>query len=419
MIVDKTDRRKNHPLEKLRKEDLVVERTHQEKEEKQKIAEINRLDEDKKKLEKDNGNISNIKKLDQKILKLNGHLEKIRSHIRIIDNLIFIQDNKKLLENEKVMSKLTNLTKSRLDEFLGKFDLKDKKAREMLMAMEPENGLGEKIGILLKMIRPQGMISPLSACFSGIYLTNMAFPSYAAIIMPFILIILTWSGGILLNDYYDYETDSAIETDRVIPSGKISKKDILNASTFLLTATFLLSLVVSIKLLIIISIDILLIILYNSTLKKKGLLGSISFGIIEGLSFAIGVFSIGTFNNLTLLVLTSIIFLHTSVNMIGAIKNTEGDRETGNWTVPAKYGINVTVILIILSSLISLIIAYIPGMLNLLNLRYMPNLIVIILWLTIVAIMVKNESRLGFMALGMYDMGASIYYMSFITGLNK
>ncbi len=270
---------------------------------------------------------------------------------------------------------------------------------------------------LLRMIRPQGMISPLCACFAGIYLANMGFPSYIEIISSFILIILLWFGGVILNDYYDYEVDSMTESHRLIPSGKISRSDVLYASIFLMFTAFLLSLFISIKLSIIVSMIILLTVLYNSTFKKMGFIGNISFGFILGLSFAIGVFVIDTFNQTLLFITISITLLHTSVNMIGAIKDIEGDKKTGNWTVPAKYGVDVTVQLAIFFLLLSSIMAYIPGRLNLLNLRYMLNIIIITLWLIFITITLKNENRLGYMALGMYEMGASIYYINFITGI--
>jgi len=274
-----------------------------------------------------------------------------------------------------------------------------------------------QLPFLLRMIRPQGMISPLCACFAGIYLANLGFPSYIAIIISFILIILLWFGGVILNDYYDYEVDSITKSHRLIPSGEISRSEVLSASVIIMFTAFLLSLYISIKLSIIVSMIILLAVLYNSTFKKRGLIGNLSYGIITGLSFLIGVFVVDAFNQALLFITISIILLHTSVNMIGAIKDIEGDKKTGNWTVPAKYGMNATAQLAIFFLLLSLIMAYIPGILNLLDLRYMPTLIIIVIWLLYITILVKNEHRLGSMALGMYEMGASIYYINFITGI--
>lgn len=437
------------PLERLKKGELTAERIRQEREEKLKIAEIERLSDHRKKFFDKILSVSEgeritlevqIQQLDKKIKLNNTHLEEIREHIHIIDNLIFIHDNKKALDNEGIMPRLAKLPKSKLDKFLGKVNLKDQTMTDsilqMLTTMETEYGSGEKIEILLRMIipkgifhglekieillrmiRPQGTISPLCACFAGMYLANMGFPSYIQIIFSFILFVLLWSGGIILNDYYDYEADAITEPDRQIPSGKISRQEVLYASILLMLAAFLLSLFISIKLSIIVSFVILLIVLYNSTLKRMGLIGSFSFGIIEGLSFVIGVFIIDAFNQALLFMAISVTLMHTSVNMIGAIKDIEGDTETGNWTVAAKYGIDVTTKLAIFLLLLSLTMAYIPGRLNLLSLRYMPVLIIITIWLIITTIIVKNESKFGYMALGMYEMGASIYYISFITGI--
>ncbi len=428
------DELRGNPFEKLKKDELTAERILQERDEALKIAELDRLSAQKKELF-DKGSSAGggdrrahekqIQQLDQQIKMSNIHLKEISDHIRILDNLIFIQDNMKMLEKEGFMLRLVKMPKSKLDEFLGEVNLKDQimngNIQKMLISMEVEYSLLgdiiEKIIILIRMSRPQGMISPLCACFAGIYLANMGFPSSIEIISSFILIILVWFGGVILNDYYDYEVDSLTEAHCLISSGRISRSYVLFASIFLMSTAFLLSLFISIKLSIIIGIGIPLIVLYNSKFKKMGLIGSFCFGIIEGLSFAIGVLVIGTFNQTLLYLIISIIFLHTSVNMIGAIKDIEADKKTGNWTVPAKYGINVTVQLAIFFLLLSSIMAYIPGRLNLLNLRYMPILIIINLWLIIITIMLKNENRLGYMALGMYEMGACIYYISFIAGI--
>ncbi len=278
----------------------------------------------------------------------------------------------------------------------------------------------KKFKILTEMTRPHGMITPLCACFSGLYLANGEFPYFSDIIESFIIIILLWSGGVIMNDYYDFKVDSITDPDRPIPSGKITRKEVLSISIFLFSIAFILSLLISIKLSFITASIIILTIGYDSTFKKWDLIGSLSFGIIESLSFTIGIFKIG-FNEVILLsvvlIMTSIIFFHTSINIIGAIRHTEADKKTGNLTVPAKYGIDNAIKLAILFLLLSSIIAYIPAILNLLNYRYIPNLFITDLWLIIITFMLKHDIRLGYMAFGMYYMGGSIVYLNFITGI--
>ncbi len=275
----------------------------------------------------------------------------------------------------------------------------------------------KKILTLIEMSRPHGMITPLCACFTGLYLAGAGFPGLADTAGAFAIILFVWFGGVILNDYYDFEVDSITDPYRPLPSGRITRKEVLVAALVFLSAGIGLSAFGSASLVAATVVLVILSIMYNSTLKKMGLIGSFSFGLIEGLSFTIGVFTVGGFDLLTLMVVISIILLHTSVNITGAIKDFEGDKKSGNMTVPAKYGIETSAKLIMLFLLFSFIAALLPGFLNLLNLRYLPLLLITALWLLISTVIVKKNPSLGYMAFGLYYMGASIYYLNFITGI--
>lgn len=275
----------------------------------------------------------------------------------------------------------------------------------------------KKLPILVEMSRPHGLITPLCACFCGLYLVSLGFPVTADLFDTFAIIIFVWFGGVILNDYFDSDVDSITDPYRPIPSGRITSNEALFSGITFLLAAVVLSLFHSLNLFLVTIMLIIFALLYNSRLKKRGLIGSICFGIIEGLSFTMGIYAIGDFNILTILVFVSIITLHTSVNMIGAIKDVEGDRKIGNLTVPVKYGINTTAKLIFLFIFISLIAALAPALLNLLNLRYLPLLIIICFWFIIINFQVIKNPKLGYMGFGMFYMGASVYYLNFITGI--
>lgn len=148
------DRIRGNPFERLKKDELTAERIRQEREEKLKIAEVERLSAQKKDLFNKGFNASEgerralarqIQQLDQKVKLDNIHLKKISDQIRVVDNLIFIQDNKRMLESEGLMPRLAKMPKSKLDEFLGKVNLKDEmmtgNMQQILMTMEAEYGL--------------------------------------------------------------------------------------------------------------------------------------------------------------------------------------------------------------------------------------------------------------------------------------
>ncbi|MBU4222566.1 MAG: hypothetical protein KKA10_13320 [Euryarchaeota archaeon] len=128
------DKIKGNPFEKLKKDELTAERIRQEREEKLKIAEVEKLSHQKKELFDKGFNASEgerraiarqIQQLDQKIKLDNIHLKKISDNIRVVDNMIFICDNKKMLESDGLIPKLAKMQKSKLDEFLGKINLED------------------------------------------------------------------------------------------------------------------------------------------------------------------------------------------------------------------------------------------------------------------------------------------------------
>ena len=145
---------KGNPFEKLKKDDITAERIRLEREEKLKISEVERLSQQKKELFDKGFDATDgerraiarqIQQLDQKIKLDNINLKKISDQIRVVDNLVFIHENKEMLENKGLMSKLSKMQKSKLDEFLGKVNLKDQimtgNIEQILMTMDAEYGL--------------------------------------------------------------------------------------------------------------------------------------------------------------------------------------------------------------------------------------------------------------------------------------
>lgn len=152
-IIDKI---KGNPFEKLKKDELTAERIRLEREEKLKIAQVDKVAAQKKELFNKGFNASEaerrtmarqIQQLDQKMKLDNITLKRTSDQIRVIDNMIFIHENKQALEKEGLMNKLLKMPNSKLDEFLGKVNVKDQIANGKLGAilgtMQAEYGLLE------------------------------------------------------------------------------------------------------------------------------------------------------------------------------------------------------------------------------------------------------------------------------------
>jgi len=148
------DRIKGNPFEKLKKDDLTAERIRLERDEKLKIAEVEKLSARKKGLfnqgfqagEGEKRAIARqIQQLDQKIKLDNIQLKRTSDQIRVVDNLIFIHENKQMLERQGLMGNLLKMSKNKLDEFLAKVNVKDQvaggKLDALLTTMQAEYGL--------------------------------------------------------------------------------------------------------------------------------------------------------------------------------------------------------------------------------------------------------------------------------------
>lgn len=148
------DRMRGNPFEKLKKDDLETERIKQEREEKLRIAEVEKLSQKKKDLFNKGFNATDaerralarqIEQLDQNIKLKNIQLKKISDQIRVVDNLIFIHDNKQMFEKGGLMPKLAKMDKSKLDEFLARVNLSEQKMsgnlEGFLSTMQAEYGL--------------------------------------------------------------------------------------------------------------------------------------------------------------------------------------------------------------------------------------------------------------------------------------
>jgi len=127
------------------------------------------------------------------------------------------------------------------------------------------------------------------------------FASITEILNSFFAIFLISASILVLNDFFDVETDKINAPDRPIPSKQVSLNEALFFSIILLLIGLILSFITSIIALL---VNILLTIvgfLYNRKFKKSGLLGNIMVSFSVGMTFIYGGISVGLpFNKMVL-----------------------------------------------------------------------------------------------------------------------
>ncbi len=204
-------------------------------------------------------------------------------------------------------------------------------------------GIKEKLVAHIETMRPYtiiwcGLVSFVGACFGFGDLPPLI-PGTLAFFIP----VMGWIAGLYLSDYLDAKLDAIEKPHRPIPSGRIQPYEAVVIGAVFAILGLLLSFFLTINNIILVFIVALLVFLYARYTKSRGILGNITRGIVTLVAFYYGYFATGqTLSDISLnIILLSAVFLihDTSSNLVGAIRDIEGDKQGGYSTIPVTIGI--------------------------------------------------------------------------------
>ena len=185
--------------------------------------------------------------------------------------------------------------------------------------------------------------------FCGAVLTFKGFPplylSFYSLFTP----IFGWIAGLYLADYLDRSLDKIQKEHRPIPSGRIKPTEaLITGGLFVLIGTVL-TIFIRFENLLFIPLSGILVFTYAKYTKSKGFLGNINRGLLALSSFYFGVFTITFYPGQIpgYIWLFSLIFLFhdMNTNIVGTLRDVEGDKKAKYQTIPVKYGIKKAVLL--------------------------------------------------------------------------
>jgi len=151
----------------------------------------------------------------------------------------------------------------------------------------------KKLKGFFKLIRFELPFAAGICVLSGQLLALKEFPSMQLAALGFLSVFTISASILVLNDYFDIETDKINAPYRPIPSNVLTKTEALYFSIFLLIIGFASSLLININSFICIFVLTLLGYLYNRRFKKCGLLGNLIVSFSVGMTFIYGGISVG------------------------------------------------------------------------------------------------------------------------------
>ena len=212
---------------------------------------------------------------------------------------------------------------------------------------------------------------------------------------------LGWLAGLYGCDYFDHDLDKLQKEHRPLPSGRISAREAFLCMMVCMYLGFVASAWLSFLNLLLAGVVMAAAVGYT-IVKAHAFLGNISRGIPGGLTAFFGIVAaaggiIPTQHRAIVLLLPLLFFLHDiTTNLVGTIRDVEGDRAGHYITVPVKYGVRRAVQLVIgLTLLWELIAGLLPLLISLrvgdFYLMYGVALILAILALTLLARQPENR----------------------------
>jgi 4-hydroxybenzoate polyprenyltransferase/geranylgeranylglycerol-phosphate geranylgeranyltransferase len=189
-----------------------------------------------------------------------------------------------------------------------------------------------------------GLVSLVGAC-----VTRGTLPALPTALLIVFIPMMGWIAGLYLSDYLDRDLDLIQKPHRPIPSKRIQPREAILVGALFAFTGFFLTFLLTLYNVILVFIVASLVFLYTYISKSHGLSGNVNRGLVTVAAYFFGVFAINTqLSSLPLYVwLLSIVFLFhdTNSNLVGAIRDVEGDRKGGYRTIPVAYGIPFSVYL--------------------------------------------------------------------------
>jgi geranylgeranylglycerol-phosphate geranylgeranyltransferase len=187
-----------------------------------------------------------------------------------------------------------------------------------------------------------GLVSLVGTCVTLGY-----FPSISIALLVLFIPMMGWIAGLYLSDYLDRNLDSIQKPHRPIPSGRIKPKEAIIVGALFALTGFFLTFFLTLYNVILVFVVAVLVFFYTNVSKSHGFSGNVNRGLVTMAAYFFGIFATGvSLSSLPPYVwLLSIVFLvhDTNSNLVGAIRDIEGDKEGGYRTIPVKYGVKISI----------------------------------------------------------------------------
>lgn len=196
-----------------------------------------------------------------------------------------------------------------------------------------------KILGLIRLFRFELPFSAGTCVVLGQVLALGQFPNLKELLLGFLSVFFISATSLILNDYFDLETDRINAPERPLPAGWVTKGDVLFLSGTVTALGLVAAYLIGLQALWVALLVWVVGFLYNWRFKKAGIGGNLMVSFSVGMTFIFGGITVGkplegivwVFGILALLI-------NLGEEIAADAMDVEGDRETGSRSLPVLLG---------------------------------------------------------------------------------
>lgn len=173
----------------------------------------------------------------------------------------------------------------------------------------------------------------------GELLASGKLPAGAEIVLGFLSIFLISAAALILNDYFDLETDKINAPERPLPVGLVTGSDVVLLSIAVTVLGFTTAYLISLEALLVIVLVWIVGFLYNWRLKKVGLIGNAMVSFSVGMTFIFGGIVVGKpFESIVWYFAALVMLTDLGEEIAADAMDIEGDRQAGSRSLALALG---------------------------------------------------------------------------------
>jgi geranylgeranylglycerol-phosphate geranylgeranyltransferase len=169
-------------------------------------------------------------------------------------------------------------------------------------------------------------------------------PTTASLVVAALAPVLGWLAGHYLGDWFDRDLDAIAKPHRPIPSGRLPARAALIGGLGCAAASLALIVAINPRIVPVFALAMAGIVAYSRLLKQRGASGNLVRGALSALAIVVGGMTVTPWPTWALLPAALGFLLHDSAsNLVGTVRDVDGDRAGGYRSVPVQHGVATAV----------------------------------------------------------------------------